>query len=185
MLYLKNEQGGGEMKWSRKQVGWSAFLVILVLGMTLLGNWATFFGTPERYLEADARKSQYIDADWQSVSAVNDRAAGLLFYDETQTEFIYSVYTKQPGLPLGYVFRRGGSDGVIARGVNSFNGVLLSMNQPQVAQIVLNEGEDNETLIAIDPSQPFAYAVPQGTESFVLYDQQGESVPITTTVLIF
>lgn len=172
------------MKWSRKQVGWSAFLVILVLGMTLLGNWRTFFGTPERYLEADARKSQYIDADWQSVSAVNDQAAGLLFYDETQTEFVYSVYTKQPSLPLGYVFLRGGSDGAIARGVESFGRVLLSMNQPQVAQIVLNEGEDNETLVAIDPSQPFAYAVPQETYSFVLYDQQGETVPLANVNIL-
>ena len=62
--------------------------------------------------------------------------------------------------------------------------MLLSMNQPQVAQIVLNEGEDNETLIAIDPSQPFAYAVPQGTESFVLYDQQGETVPLANVNIL-
>ena len=59
------------------------------------------------------------------------------------------------------------------------------MNQPQVARIVLNAGEDNETLTAIDPDKPFAYAVPQGTYSFVLYDQQGEMVPIVTNVLIF
>lgn len=44
---------------------------------------------------------------------------------------------------------------------------------------------DNETITAIDPDKPFAYAVPQGTYSFALYDRQGEMVPIVTNVLIF
>ena len=76
------------MKWNRKQVAWSAFLVVLVLGMALVGSYRTFLGISAGHLEADARKSQHIDEQWSVVSAVDDHLAGLLFYDETKADFV-------------------------------------------------------------------------------------------------
>ena len=170
------------MKWNRKQVAWSAFLAILVLGMALVGSYRTFFGISAGHLEADARKSQHIDEQWSVVSAVDDHLAGLLFYDETKADFVFSVYINRPGVSFGYDFRSGGSIGEIMRSVKAYDYqtscLLLSMNMPQAAVIVLNEGMENETAVEIDPNEPFAYVLPEGTETLVLYDRQGQMVPL-------
>ena len=72
-------------------------------------------------------------------------------------------------MSFGYDFLSGGSNGEIMRSVKAYDyqtsRLLLSMNMPQAAVIVLNEGMENETAVEIDPNEPFAYVLPEGTET--------------------
>lgn len=166
------------MKQARK---WTAAAVavaaLLVLGLYLKGGT---FGVSRGRLEQDARGDGRIDADWQSVQAITDSIAGLLFYSEDLSDATYSIYIKRDGLSFGYFFRLGGSGVEVDRGIAGFSfagsdRVFLSMNRAGVCRMEV-EGWDGLETVEIDGMKPFAMAVPAEAGLVTFYDEAGNSV---------
>lgn len=66
------------MKKSLKYIGFSVIIVFLViLSLYLYGN----IGISKMNIEKDARKSQYIDDNWQVSKDTTNTISAMIFYD--------------------------------------------------------------------------------------------------------
>jgi hypothetical protein len=160
-------------------IGSIAFILIILALITSAG----VFGVSADSIEQDARKSQKINSSWQISKSVNDRLGAIIFYSDTLDDYTYSIYLKRSGLSFGYFFRSGGSNSSIMAGIHEFtynsNGsALISMNKAKVAKIELDNGV-NITKIDVDPTKPFAVVIPANCGSVLLYDVNGNVVPIS------
>ena len=107
----------------------------------------------------------------------------MIFYSGNHEYHTYSVYLNRCGLSFGYFFRDGGSNSIIASGIQMFtygeNGsAIISMNKDRVARIVYGDSEDI-TEILVDPARPFAAVVPFDCGSIALYSENGIELPFS------
>ena len=169
------------MKFMRRPRARAVLLLIAVL-IALICIW--LITSPpcvtRSRIEADARSSQHIPANYQVVQGASDTTATLLFYDDTADSHVVSIYLNHSGLNFGYHFHAGGSLGSIADSVASFSPdgydtALVSMNRQQVARIEL-ESDGGVQTIPLDSSKPFAVVIPRGSGQITLYASSGRTV---------
>ena len=159
------------------------FILIIALSWMLSSGKVGLFAAQ---LEVSARKTQQVDATWQSIKSEEGSLAAFLFYNEAKDDYTYSIYINRPGLSFGYFFRAGGFDSLIGESVlvaacpigDDTAYSLLSTNTGKVARIDVGTG-DEDTQIELDPEAPFALALPAGTDidTVSLYDKDGQLVP--------
>lgn len=158
----------------------AGMLVIILLGVLIIIK-LDVIGVSKNRLERDARKSQNISSEWQMVQSENEDMCVMLFYDEAKSDCRYAVYLTRDGLSYGYFFVDGGVDGFMLDGPRSMiyedRGVaLLSLNKDKVCRIKV--GSSAVEMIDVDPSKPFAVALPVGCGEITLYDAQDHIVTL-------
>ena len=158
-------------------------LVIILLGILIIMNLG-IIGVSKNRLEQDARKKQDISSDWQVAQDVNGDMSVMLFYNEEQNECRYAVYMTHDGISYGYFLIDGGVDGFLIDSSRSViyedRGIaLLSMNKDNVCRIEVESGAME--VIQVDPTKPFAVALPINCGEITLYDAQGNIVTLYDT----
>lgn len=161
---------------------------LLLLGLLFLQGYGVF-GVRAHNLEADARKAQKIDPDWQAVQSVTDNIAALLFYNEELSNFTYSIYLNRQDFSFGYFFRSSGQTFDIAEGIKGFSYenalALVSLNQVNVVKVERRFEDPSlpPESYEVEPGEPFAVTFsfdPSGPSGFIhIYDRYGNTVPIT------
>lgn len=160
--------------------------IIIILSLLYVSVWShDIIGVAKNKIEEDARKSQKIDENWFVAKDVNDKMAGLLFYDEEISHHVFSIYLNRDNFSLGYMFQVGGSlfgDKAEIQGI-SYQGkgmVLLSLNGKGIKEIKIENGVEIQT-IQLDPAKPFVVIIPPSDDGRVsLYDINGENIAIDT-----
>lgn len=153
--------------------------------VALLLRHSGMFGAPAARLEQNARENQYIDPTWSVSKTIDKNLAALLFYDDTKTDFVFSIYQNRPGLSFGYFFVCSGRESIIAEEIGTYvygdSVALLSMNTKKVAKIEAAAGEEPISL-AVDPDEPFAVVLPASCGEITLYDANGKAMPFSVSV---
>ena len=92
----------------------------------------------------------------------------------------------RPGLSFGYFFRGGGNLSGVASEITEFTvegyeeRAFISMNQEQVAQLKIDDGNSVQT-IDVDSSSPFAIVLPTNAGNIAFYDVNGKTVKYRST----
>lgn len=139
--------------------------IIVIIMLAVLIVWQSdSIGVSRAGLEKDARENHNIEDDWKMAQDVNEDLCAMLFYDEDQDEYVYSVYLSQEGMSFGYFYRQGGTDEYIGESVKGIvyedKGIaLMSMNHDRVCLIQV-ESPEGERNIQVDPTKPFAVVLP-------------------------
>lgn len=170
------------MKKSLKYIGFSVIIVFLViLSLYLYGN----IGISKMNIEKDARKSQYIDDNWQVSKDTTNTISAMIFYDGDFINHTISIYVKRHGLSSGYFFRAGGNIGSdIDQGVGEIiiegyeERIFMSMNRLQISKMEIDNGNDISS-IDIDNTKPFVVILPASSGAITIYDTNGNSVKST------
>ncbi len=155
-------------------------LVIVLLGVLIIWK-SNIIGVSKNRLEQTARKEQGVSDDWKMVQDVNEDMCVMLFYDEEKSDCRYSVYMTRGGIARGYFYVDGGVDGFMIDSSRSMiyedrGIVLLSMNRDKVCRVEVKS--DAVGTIEVDPSAPFALALPANCGEIIMYDAQGNIVTL-------
>lgn len=159
----------------KKLIAWLIVLALLAGGGYLLYTRAGI--TPRFLVEHRARTEQKVPEHWLCLSQKSDHAQVLLFYDPENRQHIFSVYEKGS---LGFTFARGGSNGMVLRGILRVSipvdsaCAYLSMNAAGAVRVT-KSGMEEQTL---DPQQPFVVILPAPAEDTVFLDAQDAPVPV-------
>lgn len=149
--------------------------IIVIIFLAVLIVWQSDrIGVSKAGLEKDAREKQEIEDDWKMAQDVNEDLCAMLFYDEDQDEYVYSVYLSHEGMSFGYFYRQGGTDEYIRESVKGIvyedKGIaLMSMNHDKVCRIQV-ESPEGEKNIQVDPAKPFALVLPSECGEITMYD---------------
>lgn len=149
--------------------------IIVIIFLAVLIVWQSDrIGVSRKGLEKDARENQDIEEDWIMAQDVNDDLCAMLFYDENQEKYVYSVYLSHEGMSFGYFYRQGGTDEYIGESVKGIvyedKGIaLMSMNHDKVCRIQV-ESAEGEKNIQVDPTKPFAVVLPSECGEITMYD---------------
>jgi len=142
-------------------------------------------GIPKSKLEADARSSQRIDAEWLCESAVSDSMAAFICYPEDKTDHTFSLYVNRPGISFGYFFRAGGDltgygKYISDYRVEGFNQrAFISMNEVGAVRLEIDDGNTFQT-IPLEANKPFALILPINAGSVIFYNANDK--PIETII---
>lgn len=107
--------------------------------------------------------------------------AAYISYPQDMTNHTFSIYVNRPGLSFGYFFRGGGNLSGVASEITEFtvegyeDRAFISMNQEQVAQLKIDDGNSVQT-IDVDSSSPFAIVLPTDAGNIAFYDVNGKNV---------
>lgn len=152
----------------------SAILLAFVL-LYLNGS----IGVSKSHIEQQARMDMSVDASWDGVIATGNGLSGMLFFDETRSNYIHVIFSKRP---IGYSFASGGCTQLEMKGVVKYDrdtakeAVYLSMNQQRINKVAYNYGGNVE--IALDPTKPFALILPHDISGVSFYDVDGNHVAL-------
>lgn len=137
-------------------------------------------------IESDIRSSQKIQDDWITDGTVSNTMAAYISYPQDMTNHTFSIYVNCPGLSFGYFFRGGGNLSGVASEITEFTvegyeeRAFISMNQEQVAQLKIDDGNSVQT-IDVDSSSPFAIVLPTNAGNIAFYDVNGKNVKYRNT----
>ncbi len=160
------------------------FLIISLSWMLSSGK----VGLLAAQLEVSARKTQQVDATWQSVKSEEGPLTAFLFYNEAGTEAKYALFENRPGLSFGY-FAAELTDVAPTASQAVLDDVLLvpypledrlhlalfSTNSSAVARVELTT-TDGVQVTEVDPAAPFVLVLPAvQAYTISLYDENGQS----------
>lgn len=166
--------------------GAATLLLIIALGWMLSSGKV---GLLAAQLEGTARKTQQVEATWQSVKSEEGPLTAFLFYNEAGTEAKYALFENRPGLSFGYFaadlteLAPMTAQGVLEDALVLFCPLegqsylaLFSTNSSAVARVELTTA-GGVHMTEVDPAEPFVLVLPaaQGDE-ISLYDENGQSV---------
>ena len=171
------------MKNVRQAVLVFGLICALFVGLLYVRN---DIGVAPANLESYIRSSQKIPDDWVVDGSVSDTMAAYIFYPQDMNGHTFSVYVRRPGLSFGYFFRGGGNLSGVASEITEFTvegyeeRAFISMNQEQVAQLKIDDGNSVQT-IDVDSSSPFAIVLPTDAGNIAFYDVNGKNVKYRST----
>ncbi|GKX29467.1 hypothetical protein SH1V18_19470 [Vallitalea longa] len=158
-----------------KRFKYASMLVIVVI----IGFCAMYIngdiGINKSNIEKDARISQKVPDDWQVAKDTTDTMSAMIFYSESLSNHIFSLYVNRTGFSFGYFFRGGGSlvgvmEGIQEIYIKGYNErAFISMNKQQVSKIEIDNGNSIET-IKIENKKPFVIILPVNIGSVTIYD---------------
>lgn len=153
--------------------------IILTFGLLYLnGN----IGVSKSNIEKQARIALSVDTNWHVVQATGDGISGMLFYDETFSDYKYVIFCKKP-YSFGYSFASGGCTQLEMKGVVKYyrglsqEAVYLSMNKQQVNKVEIDNGYTVEK-IELDHTRPFALILSNDLKGISFYTIDGNIVEI-------
>ncbi len=159
---------------------------IIILSIVFIFLFVTFsclklthnIGITKKSIQEDARYHQKIPDHWNVSMYTTKQLSAMIFYDENQTNHIFSIYVNRDGLSYGYFFRLGGKDSAISNSVkeiqfeDSNERVYISMNSKH-ASLVQIENETSIEIKQIDPNNPFVFIVAD-TLKVIFMDANGK-----------
>lgn len=159
------------MKRLFKYIGLGITFIILVFMILYFNNK---IGTFKSNIEKDARYSQKVPDNWNVSESKTDNIAAMIFYDNSNSNNIFSIYVNRKGFSFGYFFINGGSfpvdDSVLEFNIEEYNEkVLISMNKKKVSKIKIDNGHTIKT-VHIDSTKPFSYILPKDEGDITIYD---------------
>lgn len=80
----------------------STVVLVLTLWLVMKDN----IGISEKNVESDARWSQNIPSDWNMAQSLGNGVVAMVFFPYDNSDCIYSIYIKRPGLCWGYFFEQ-------------------------------------------------------------------------------
>ncbi len=166
------------MKRALKYIDLFVVAIVIVFLILFFNNG---IGTYKSNIEKDARLSQKISNDWQVAKQTTETMSAMIFYDESLSNYTFSIYVNRKGLSFGYFFRGGGPIGAIMERIAEFHmdgyneRAYISMNKQQVSEVEIDNGQTTET-IKIDSAKPFAFILPFNAGAVTLYDINGNIV---------
>lgn len=160
-----------------------AALGLILVSILFVGLLYTHndIGITAAKIESDIRSSQKIQDDWITDGTVSNTMAAYISYPQDMTNHTFSIYVNRPGLSFGYFFRGGGNLSGVASEITEFTvegyeeRAFISMNQEQVAQLKIDDGNSVRT-IDVDSSSPFAIVLPADAGNIAFYDVNGKNV---------
>ena len=138
-------------------------------------------GVPAQLLEADARVSQGIPEDWLMEQAVSEEMAAMIFFPEDQSNYVVSIYVKQPWPSTGYFFRYGGAVPGMDKYLSGITfekckeSAVVTTNGCGVERLEIDNGNSQE-IVNIDSRSPFALILPKDADEITFYDTEGSTV---------
>lgn len=172
----------------KKVLGIIVIVLCAILLLFMIGRMMSVFGVSAKSLEADARKSQKIGADWGASKDVGDDLAAMIFYSPDKSDNTISIYIKHSGISFGYFFRFGGSVWNVEEEVAEFSFpefagdvALISMNKPGVERIEWHDGQKWQT-ITVDSKNPLAVILPKNCAEYNLYNGKDEVVTVSKLI---
>ncbi len=162
----------------------STVVLVLTLWLVMKDN----IGISEKNVESDARWSQNIPSDWNMAQSLGNGVVAMVFFPYDNSDCIYSIYIKRPGLCWGYFFRAGGTvskieEKFVSFSVEGYNEIVyLSMNKQNVTSIVVDDGS-NKNIFAVDNAKPFVFVLPNNAGNVLFYNIHGEIVECTQRTL--
>lgn len=161
------------------------FTTVLVLLLLIL-PMSGFLGVRSSMLEEEARFSHSIEDSWLCATGeATDQMAAMLFYSPEHDDFTYSVYVNRPGFSFGWFFRGGGSTVEVEEDIAEFSvegytsRAYVSMNARRIERVLFG----NDTMLELDPDEPFAIVVPPEWGSVQFLTEDGEWIQAVSNQL--